>query len=164
MNVYIEVMQPTHWPAVREIYREGLETEQATFETAVPTWETWNSGHRPDCRLIARMDNKIVGWAALSPVSKRPVYAGVAEVSIYIKANARGMGVGAELMGALIDASENAGIWTLQASIFPENKASDALHAAFGFRLVGVRKRIAQMDGVWRDTILLERRSEITGN
>ncbi len=161
MNVTIEPMQPAHWPAVREIYREGIDTGQATFETAVPTWETWNAAHRPDCRLIALIDNQILGWAALSPVSKRQVYSGVAEVSIYIAASARGQGIGKTLMGALVNCSEEMGIWTLQSSVFPENEASVALHQAFGFRILGRRERIAQMHGIWRDTVLLERRSII---
>jgi phosphinothricin acetyltransferase len=164
MNLLIETMQPTHWPAVREIYREGIETGQATFETAVPTWEVWDNNHRSDCRLIALIDNQIVGWAALSPVSKRQVYNGVAEVSIYIAAFARGQGVGKQLLHALATASEAAGIWTLQSTVFRENTASVALHQAFGYRIVGTRERIAQMHGSWRDTVLLERRSKIIGN
>jgi L-amino acid N-acyltransferase YncA len=163
MQVHIEAMQPTHWPAVREIYREGIETGQATFETAVPAWEAWDSGHRSDCRLIALIDNHIVGWAALSSVSNRQVYQGVAEVSIYIATSARGQGIGRHLMQALVNSSEEAGIWTLQSSVFPENEASVALHRAFGFRIVGTRERIAKMHGKWRDTVLLERRSNITG-
>jgi len=163
MNLLIETMKPAHWPAVREIYREGIETGQATFETAVPNWEVWNNGHRPDCRLIALINKQIMGWAALSPISKRQVYNGVAEVSIYIAASARGQGIGKTLMQALITVSEEVGIWTLQSSVFPENAASVALHEAFGFRIVGRRERIAQMHGSWRDTVLLERRSEITG-
>lgn len=164
MNVLIEVMQPAHWPAVREIYREGIETGQATFETAVPTWEAWDNGHRPDCRLIARIDKQIAGWVALSPISKRQVYNGVAEVSIYIAASARGQGIGKIMMQALVAVSEEAGIWTLQSSVFPENEVSVALHQAVGFRIVGRRERIAQLHGSWRDTVLLERRSKITGN
>jgi phosphinothricin acetyltransferase len=164
MNVLIEAMQPADWPDVREIYREGIETGQATFETAVPTWEAWDSGHRPDCRLIALIENQIVGWAALSPVSKRQVYNGVAEVSIYISRSARGQGIGKRLMHELVTSSEKAGVWTLQSSVFPENEASVALHQAFGFRIVGTRERIAQMHGLWRNTVLLERRSKITGN
>ena len=159
MNVLIEAMQPAHWPAVREIYREGIETGQATFETAVPTWEAWDSSHRLDCRLIALIENQIVGWAALSPVSKRQVYNGVAEVSIYIPGSARGQGIGKRLMHELVTSSEKAGVWTLQSSVFPENEASVALHQAFGFRIVGTRERIAQMHGLWRNTVLLERRS-----
>jgi L-amino acid N-acyltransferase YncA len=163
MNVLIEAMQSVHWPAVRDIYREGIETGQATFETAVPTWETWHNGHRPDCRLVALIDNQIVGWAALSPVSKREVYKGVAEVSIYIAASARGKGIGKQLMNALVASSEEIGIWTLQSSVFPENEVSIALHQTFGFRIVGERQRIAKLHEEWRNTVLLERRSSITG-
>ena len=164
MDILIEPLQPAHWPAVREIYREGIETGQATFETAVPPWEIWDNGHPSDCRLIALIDNQIVGWAALSPVSKRQVYNGVAEVSIYIAAAARGQGIGKKLMLALVTASEEASIWTLQSSVFRENEVSITLHQTFGFRIVGTRERIAQMHGSWRDTVLLERRSKITGN
>jgi phosphinothricin acetyltransferase len=164
MDITIEPLQPAHWPAVREIYREGIETGQATFETAGPTWEIWDKAHRSDCRLIALIENQIVGWAALSPVSKRQVYNGVAEVSIYIAAAARGQGIGKKLMQALVAVSEEAGIWTLQSTVFRENEVSVALHQTFGFRIVGIRERIAQMHGSWRDTVLLERRSKITGN
>jgi L-amino acid N-acyltransferase YncA len=164
MNITTETMQPAHWPAVREIYREGIETGQATFETAVPTWEVWDNSHRLDCRLIALIETQIVGWVALSPVSKRQVYNGVAEVSIYIAASARGQGIGKRLMQMLVADSEEAGIWTLQSTVFPENEVSIALHQSFGFRIVGRRERIAQMHGSWRDTVLLERRSKITGN
>ena len=164
MTFTIETLQPAHWPAVREIYREGIETGQATFETAVPTWEAWDNGHRPDCRLIALIDNRIVGWAALSPVSRRQVYNGVAEVSIYIATFARGQGIGKRLMQSLVTNSEEAGIWTLQSTVFLENEASVVMHQALGFRIVGKRERIAQMHESWRDTILLERRSKITGN
>ena len=164
MEIHIEAMQPAHWPAVSEIYREGIETGQATFETAVPTWEVWDMNHRPDCRLIALIDHKIAGWAALSPISRRQVYNGVAEISIYIASAARGQGIGKQLMLTLVTFSEEAGIWTLQSTIFPENEASVALHQAFGFRVVGTRERIAQMNGIWRDTVLLERRSKIIGN
>jgi L-amino acid N-acyltransferase YncA len=164
MEIYIVPLLPADWPAVREIYREGIATGQATFETAVPTWEAWDAAHRPDCRLAARLHNRLAGWAALSPISKRQVYHGVAEVSIYIAADARGQGIGSKLMQALITASEEAGIWTLQSSIFPENQASAALHQTFGFRIVGTRERIAQMNGAWRNTVLLERRSAVIGN
>ena len=156
-------MLPTDWAAVRAIYQAGIETEQATFETAVPTWETFDAGKRPDCRLVARQQNEIVGWAALSLVSKRAVYAGVAEVSVYVAAAARGRGVGKALLQALVVASETAGVWTLQASIFPENSASIKLHAACGFRIIGRRERVALHYGIWRDTVLLERRSRVVG-
>lgn len=155
----VEKMAPEHWDAVRRIYEQGLATGNATFETSVPSWEEWDRRHHPFGRLVARVEGKIAGWAALSPVSTRAAYAGVAEVSIYIGAAWRGGGLGRALMAALITASEQAGIWTLQASIFPENGASIALHEKHGFRVVGKRERIGRLHGVWRDTVLLERRS-----
>jgi L-amino acid N-acyltransferase YncA len=160
----IEAMSDEDWPEVQRIYIEGLETGDASFETEAPTWERWNTGHRADCRLVARDGDGILGWAALSPISSRRVYAGVAEVSIYIAAAARGRGVGKALLDALITESERAGVWTLQASIFPENEASVRLHKQSGFREVGRREAIAQRAGIWRDTILLERRSLVAGN
>jgi len=156
-------MRPESWPAVREIYREGIATGNATFETELPAWEKWDSGHRKDCRLIARRGEKILGWAALSLVSARQVYAGVAEVSVYVAASARGSGVGKALLQALIAESESHGIWTLQAGIFPENVGSIALHKSCGFREVGARQRIGKLGEVWRDVLLLERRSATTG-
>jgi phosphinothricin acetyltransferase len=156
-------MTPADWPFVRSIYEEGLATGHATFETVAPDWPAWDAAHRPDCRLLAHRNGAIVGWAALAPVSGRPVYAGVAEVSIYVAASARGQGVGRTLLAALIEASEAAGIWTLQASIFPENEASIALHLACGFRIVGRRERPGRHHGIWRDTLLLERRSSRVG-
>jgi len=159
----IQPMQPDDWEAVAAIYAAGIAGGNATFETTVPTWETWDSNHRPDCRLTGWIDGQLAGWAALAPVSRRQVYAGVAEVSLYVSSAARGQGVGKGLMLALIAAAENAGIWTLQASIFPENVASMALHQQFGFRLTGRRERIAQHYGCWRDTLLLERRSRQVG-
>lgn len=160
----IEPMTGSDWPAVVRIYEQGMATGNATFETAAPSWEQWNMAHRPDCRLVARNEaGKVIGWTALSSVSKRPAYAGVAEESIYIAPEAQGRGIGKGLLNAVIEASEQAGIWMLQTSIFPENKASLALHEACGFRVVGIRERIAQRDGVWRDTVLLERRSNAVG-
>jgi len=164
MPIAIEMMQVSDWDAVQAIYQEGIETGNATFETAVPTWESWNASHTAHSRLVAKSDKQIVGWAALTPVSSRCVYTGVAEVSVYIAAAAKGQGVGKALLLALIAASEQANIWTLQASMFPENEASVALHRACGFRVVGRRERIAQQHGVWRDTLFMERRSAITGN
>jgi L-amino acid N-acyltransferase YncA len=163
MIYQITPMQPDDWPAVREIYREGIATGHATFETDVPDWEKWDSGHRQDCRPIARIGEQVLGWAALSPVSGRCVYAGVAEVSVYVAAAARGRGVGKALLQALIEESELHRIWTLQAGIFPENAVSIALHKSRGFREVGVRRRIGKRDGVWRDVLLLERRSSTVG-
>ena len=159
----VESMRPTHWEQIAAIYLEGIATGQATFETSAPSWEQWHRGHLPAPRLIARRGDAVVGWAALSPVSQRRVYAGVAEVSVYVASTARGSGVGRKLLEALIEESERNGIWTLQAGIFPENAASIALHLACGFREVGRRERIGKMNGVWRDTILLERRSRRAG-
>jgi len=159
----IDSMQRRDWEQIAAIYLEGIATGQATFETSGPSWERWDQAHLAVARLIARQGGAIVGWAALSPVSPRLVYAGVAEVSVYVASASRGCGVGRMLLAALIEESERNGIWTLQAGIFPENTASLALHHATGFREVGWRERIGKMNGVWRDTILLERRSEQVG-
>lgn len=164
-NAYIHIAPLTtaDWPSVRAIYEEGIATGQATFEAAAPDWPAWDAAHRPDCRLVARQNGSIAGWAALAPVSGRPVYAGVAEVSVYVAASARGQGIGRVLLTSLMEASEAAGIWTLQASVFPDNEASIALHLACGFRIVGRRERVGQQHGIWRDTLLLERRSDRVG-
>jgi L-amino acid N-acyltransferase YncA len=159
----IDTMREEDWPQIRAIYQEGLETRNATFETTLPEWNRWNQSHRPDCRLVARQGARVLAWAALSPVSQRKVYAGVAEVSIYVTQVKRGRGIGRALMQALIYEAEQAGIWTLQASIFPENVASILLHERYGFRQVGRRQRIARLHGVWRDVVLLERRSARVG-
>jgi L-amino acid N-acyltransferase YncA len=177
MNYPILPMPPELWPAVREIYRQGIATGNATFATDVPEWEKWDSSHRKDCRLVAleRFGEDsaelvvplekltVLGWAALSPVSSRGVYAGVMEVSVYVAAAARGRGVGKALLQALVRESEANGIWTLQAGIFPENAASISLHKFCGFRGLGIRHHIGQLRGVWRDVFLLERRSSIVG-
>ena len=163
-NLTIEHMRATDWDAVRAVYRQGIATGNATFETDVPAWHAWDAAHIEACRLIAVQGGRIVGWAALSPVSSRCVYAGVAEVSAYVAARARGQEVGTALLGALVAASEREGIWTLQASIFPENEVSVTLHQRCGFRIVGRRERLGQMDGVWRDVLLLERRSGTVGD
>jgi L-amino acid N-acyltransferase YncA len=163
MDFVIDSLRPQDWEFVRAIYLEGVATGQATFETEAPDWERWDAGHLPQCRFVARSGDGVLGWAALSPVSRRKVYAGVAEVSVYVAASARGRGVGGALMRALIEASERHGVWTLQSSIFPENHASVALHLKHGFREVGRRERIAQHHGVWRDTVVLERRSRAVG-
>jgi L-amino acid N-acyltransferase YncA len=163
MELTIQPMQFADWEAVRAIYAEGLATRNATFETVVPDWSAWDAAHLPDCRLVACLDGQIVGWVALSPYSSRQVYRGVVHESIYIAAAARGKGVGKRLMQALIEASEAAGYWTLQAAIFPENVASIALHTACGFRQVGIREKIGKLDGVWRDVVLMERRSSVVG-
>jgi L-amino acid N-acyltransferase YncA len=159
----IEAMMPGDWPRVREIYLEGIATGNATFELTAPAWEEWDAGHLKRTRLVARDGDGVVGWAALSPVSGRCVYGGVAEVSVYVASDGRGKGIGRSLLDALIYASEQNGIWTLQAGIFPENEASIRLHLNCGFREVGRRARIGKMNGVWRDTVLLERRSTVVG-
>ena len=163
MGTQIERMNRDDWEAVRSIYREGIETGHATLDTAIPDWNVWDAEHRSDCRIVARDADRVVGWAALSPVSERCVYGGVAEVSVYVAGEARGKGLGKALLQALIDGSEEAGLWTLQAGILPENRASIHLHKKLGFREVGRRERIGQRDGVWRDEILLERRSPTVG-
>jgi L-amino acid N-acyltransferase YncA len=149
-----------HWPAVKAIYEEGIATGNATFQTEAPEWSHWHVAHLPHSRLVALSDaGTVLGWAALAPVSSRPVYSGVAEVSVYISAGQRGRKIGEALLAALIIESEQNGIWTLQAGIFPENVASLRIHAHCGFRQVGYRERIGQMHGVWRDTVLVERRA-----
>jgi L-amino acid N-acyltransferase YncA len=160
----VEAMCPEDWTAVRAIYVEGIATGNATFETEAPTWESWDAAHAPAPRLVARdAGGAILGWAALTPVSGRCVYAGVGDLSVYVSEAARGRGVGRALLQALVSESERVGIWTLQAGIFPENEASLALHKSCGFREVGRRERIGKMNGAWRDVILLERRSGIAG-
>lgn len=177
MDYPILPMPPDLWPVVREIYREGIATGNATFETELPDWEKWDASHRKNCRLVAlepfdrdteellvSLDRlSVLGWAALGEVSPRPVYRGVAEVSAYVAAVARGRGVGKALLQALVQESELNGIWTLQAGIFPENVASIALHNSCGFRKVGVRRRIGKVGDTWRDVLLLERRSSTVG-
>ncbi len=151
------------WPAVCRIYEEGIATGQATFQTEAPPWDRWDASHLVACRFVATEGDVVVGWAALSPVSDRCVYGGVAEVSVYVAQSARGRGVGRALLEALVAGSEQAGMWTLQAGIFPENVASVALHERCGFRVVGRRERIGRQHGAWRDTLLLERRSTTQG-
>jgi L-amino acid N-acyltransferase YncA len=155
----IRDLDPKDWPAVRTIFEEGIATGQATFETEAPSWEDWDGAH--SMRLVAEEGGEVVGWAALAPYSARACYAGVAEESVYVAARARGEGVGRALLTALVDRSEQAGIWTLQAGVFPENRASVTLHLGCGFRLVGVLERIGRLNGEWRDVLLLERRSEV---
>ncbi len=163
MAIGIRVMTAEDWESVRAIYLDGIATGQATFETEAPTWANWNNAHLAAPRLVAASTDSLVGWAALSPVSARPVYAGVAEVSVYVDEKMRGQGIGALLLETLVKESEKNGIWTLQASIFPENAGSVSLHKSFGFREVGTRERIGKMKGVWRDTLLFERRSKLVG-
>ena len=162
-EVDILFMGPADWQRVREIYLEGIATGHATFETSAPSWEQWDAAHLAFARLVARRENEVVGWAALSAVSQRCVYGGVAEVSVYVSSTQRGGGIGKRLLVSLIEESERNGIWTLQAGIFPENTGSIALHVGCGFREVGRRERVGKLKGVWRDTILLERRSQTVG-
>ncbi|MCB2411010.1 GNAT family N-acetyltransferase [Hymenobacter lucidus] len=153
-----------HWPAVKAIYEAGIATGNATFETQAPAWEAWDNAHLGHSRLVAVNDaGTVLGWAALSPVSSRCVYGGVAEISVYIAAEARGQGVGRQLLQALIADSEAHGIWTLQAGTFAENAASIGLHTQAGFRIIGYRERIGQHHGLWRNTVQLERRSPTVG-
>jgi phosphinothricin acetyltransferase len=162
-GVVVEAMRPEDWPAVREIYEEGIAGGKATFEMYAPSWDAWNRARLRECRLVARSGDRVVGWVALSPVSERAVYRGVAELSIYVASAARGRGVGRTLLNRLIADSEVAGIWTLQAGVLVENEASLALHLACGFREVGRRERIGRHGDVWRDVVLLERRSRVVG-
>jgi L-amino acid N-acyltransferase YncA len=162
-SIKIEKMSSGDWEEVREIYLEGIATGHATFQKDAPSWEEWDLGHNEECRIVARLDGDVMGWAALSPVSSRSVYAGVGEVSVYVSQKHIGRGIGSLLLGSLIELSEHNGFWTLQSSIFPENEGSIKLHKNHGFREMGRRERIGKMDGVWRDTILLERRSTIAG-
>lgn len=157
-------LEARHWEAVRAIYQEGITDGDATFETEAPDWAGWDAAHRPDCRLVATVGDRVVGWAALLPVSRRGAYAGVAEVSIYVGRDARGRGIGGALLARLVAESEARGIWTLQAGIFPENRVSIRLHQNAGFRVVGTRERIGRSDGRWRDVVLMERRSPRVGS
>ncbi len=156
-------LRPGDWPEVAAIYEAGIRSGNATFETAVPTWERWGDVHLHHPRLVGTVETgRVAGWAAISAVSSRTCYRGVAEVSVYVARDARGHGVGRALLERLIDASEEAGIWTLQAGIFPENDASVALHRRCGFRVVGLREKLGRgADGIWRDVLLLERRSAV---
>jgi len=159
----IAPLLPQHWPAVARIYAEGLATGDATFETEVPDWERWDAGHLREHRFVALDDGEVTGWIAASAVSERCVYAGVVEHSVYVAEAARGRGIGKLLLQALIASTEAAGVWTLQSAIFPENVASLRLHERCGFELVGRRKRIGKHAGVWRDVLLVERRSGVVG-
>ncbi|CAM4179453.1 GNAT family N-acetyltransferase [Zobellia nedashkovskayae] len=163
IEIELKAMLPEDWQSVSKIYAEGMSTGYATFEQQTPTYEAWSTNHLEHCRLVAFLGDKCMGWAALSPVSKRAVYCGVAEVSIYILQDAQGKGVGSKLMQALISESEENGFWTLQSGIFPENKGSIRLHEKMGFRYIGKREQIAQRDGIWKDNLLFERRSKIVG-
>ncbi len=159
----IRPMKPTDWEQVSQIYAEGMDTGFATFETAVPGYENWDKAHIISCRLVAIENGIVLGWVALSPVSGRCVYGGVGEVSVYVSAKSRGKGVGKALMERLIRESENAGFWTLQSGIFPENKGSIRLHEKVGFRYIGRRERVGKLHGVWKDNLLFEKRSDTVG-
>jgi L-amino acid N-acyltransferase YncA len=155
-------LRPADWPAVRAIYEDGIRSGNATFETEPPSWQSWDATH-PELRLVAEREGSVVGWAALSPASPRRCYRGVGDASVYVAEDARGAGVGRALLVALVERSEQAGYWTLTAGVFPENESSRRLHRACGFREVGVRERIGESGGAWRDVVLLERRSTLVG-
>jgi phosphinothricin acetyltransferase len=162
-SIAIEPLRHEHWPDVARIYADGIATGNATFETEVPSFEHWDSAHLADHRFVAVRDGAVVGWVAVSPVSDRCVYDGVVEESVYVDEGARGAGIGGMLLARLIESTEAAGIWTIQTGIFPENDASVYLHERVGFEVVGRRKRLGKLNGVWRDVLLLERRSEVIG-
>src|SRR5262245_7574044 len=157
----IEPLRRSDWPAVKAIYEEGIATGTATFETEAPTWEEWHANHLSEGRLVAREAGEVVGWVALTPVSDRDCYRGVADVSVYVASRARRRGIGRALLARLVDVADAAGVWTLQAGVFPENAASLALHQLCGFRVVGIREQIGRLGGQWKDVVLLERRSEV---
>ena len=159
----IEPLRIEHWPEVKSIYEKGIATGHATFQTAAPEWEEWDRSHVSSPRLVMVSNNKVIAWSALTPVSGRCVYAGVAEVSVYVDPESQGKGIGKQILQQLILESEQHGFWTLQAGIFPENKASLKIHEQLGFRILGEREKIGKMNGVWRNTVLLERRSKIAG-
>ena len=168
MEYKIETMKSEDWEQVRSIYEEGIATENATFEPVVPDWKKWDSAHVAEPRLVVRVNGQVAAWAALSRVSTRKVYAGIAEVSIYVDEKFRGKGIGDALLGALVVASEKAGFWTLQGGIFPENTVSIELHKKHGFRVLGIREKVGKMafgklQGKWRDVVLMERRSKVAG-
>ncbi len=162
-SVIVEEMLPVNWQSVVDIYVQGFSTKNATFQTEAPTWQEWNKNHSENLRFVALINGVVTGWAALSPVSSRAVYAGVMEVSVYVHEDYRGKGIGNALLERLITESETKNIWTLQSGIFTENNPSIALHQKLGFRKIGYREKVGKMDGVWRDTVLMERRSKIAG-
>jgi L-amino acid N-acyltransferase YncA len=161
--VYIRNFEQNDFDSVKDIYQQGIDTGNATFETHPKEWNEWNNSMLPVCRFVAVENERVVGWAALSPVSNRCVYAGVAEVSVYVASEAHGKGVGQALLCRLVEESEKEGIWTLQAGIFPENETSIALHRKNGFRILGLREKLGKMGEKWRDVVLLERRSKVVG-
>ena len=160
VEVRVDALTAADWAAVSAIYAEGIETRNATFETDVPTWNEWDAAHLAAPRLVARRDGEVVGWAALSPVSGRPCYRGVAHNSVYVARGAQSQGVGRALLDELVQLAEEAGIWTIETGVFPENLASLQLHLSCGFRVVGIRERLGRLDGTWRDVVFLERRSK----
>jgi L-amino acid N-acyltransferase YncA len=161
--VYIREFIKPDFPSVQSIYQQGIDTGNATFQDRAKDWDEWNASIIPSCRLVADLDGEVVGWAALSSVSSRCVYTGVDEVSVYVSSSAFGRGIGHSLLRSLVESSEKVDIWTLQAGIFPENKSSISIHAKNGFKILGVRERIGKMKGVWRDVVLMERRSGVAG-
>ena len=163
MEILIRKMKDQDWPEVKNIYQQGIATGDATFENETPDWVRWDKSHLNNCRLVAMFGEKIVGWAALNPVSTRCIYNGVAEVSLYVRDSFRGRGIGTALLKGIIEESQRAGIWTLQSGTFPENAASIAVQKACGFREVGIREKIGCMNGKWRDVVLMERRSKDVG-
>ena len=163
ISIQIKKMTANDWDAVRSIYEEGIATGNATLETNIPSWESWDAAHMKECRLTAKEDSIVTGWSALTPVSGRCVYAGVAEVSVYIGGNFRGRGIGKLLLEELIRSSEKQGIWTIQAGILKENTASIELHKKCGFKILGVREKLGKLNGLWRDIVLMERRSSVVG-
>lgn len=160
METTIRKMIPSDWTQVKEIYVEGIKTKNATFETEAPKYEKWMESAHPECHLIAEADDHVLAWAKVLFTSARPVYAGVGEVSIYVHPSAKGKGVGRKLLQELIVVSEQQGFWTLKAVIFPENEASIKLHEKCGFRIVGIHEKMGRMDGIWRDNVVMERRSQ----
>ncbi|WP_414656180.1 GNAT family N-acetyltransferase [Flavobacterium sp.] len=160
-NMEIRKLSDKHWDQVKIIYQKGIDTGNATFQTSAPSWEDWDQSHLTSCRVVMQEDGNVIGWAALTPVSSRCVYAGVAEVSVYVDPAHSGKGVGLTLLNELVRQSETEGIWTLQAGIFPENTASLRIHEKAGFRILGTREKIGKQNGIWRDTALLERRSSV---
>jgi len=163
MDFKIEKMKSSDWDQISQIYKEGIDTNNATFETTIPSWSFWISTHISGCSIIACKGDEILGWAALSPTSSRKVYSGVVEVSVYVSEKHHGKGIGKALLKKLIQLSENKGIWTLQAGIFPENEISINLHKKCDFKIVGIREKIGKMNDTWRDVVLMERRSRSVG-
>ena len=151
------------FPSVKDIYQQGIDSGEATFQEQAKDYDVWNESLLPSCRLVAESNRQIIGWAALPSTSNQCVYSGIAEVSVYVSSNSQGLGVGNSLLKALIKASEEEGIWTLQAGIFPENKASIHIHSKNGFKVLGIREKLGQMNGIWRDIVFMERRSKVVG-